>query len=145
MAGFDFFASLRSVSLTLLQRVIMHTMVSPASLSIAAMRDDEIYALLKNQDDWWWKQRRSLRRLLDMHPDVVFSCGVHVVCHENKAYGPDPCYNSFRLVSHYAIPRGYYTRQKVSVLIMSVPVSGGSSHADMIPIMTLSSRSGIRL
>jgi hypothetical protein len=85
------------------------------------MRDAEIYALLKSQEDWEAKQR-SLRRLLDGYPDVVFSCGVHVVCHENRAYGPNPSYNSFRLVSHYAILSGYYMRQKVFVLIVSACV-----------------------
>ena len=111
-AGLSSFASLRSVSITLQQRVIMHTMVSSASSSIAAMRDVEIYALLKGQEDWEVKQRRILRRLLDAYPDVVFSCCVRVVCHESKAYGVDPGYDSFRLVSHYAILSGYYMRQE---------------------------------
>jgi hypothetical protein len=110
-AGFGSFASLRSVSITLPQRVIMHTMASSASSGIAAMRDAEIYALLKGQEGWEAKQRRALRRLLDAYPDVVFSCGVQVVCHENKAYGTDPGYDSFRLVSHYAILSGYHMRQ----------------------------------
>jgi hypothetical protein len=77
----------------------MHTMASPTSSSIAAMRDAEIYALLKGQEDWEAKQGKGLRQLLDGYPDVMFSCGVPVVCHENKVYGPDPGYNSFRLVS----------------------------------------------
>jgi hypothetical protein len=57
-AGLGFFASLRSVSLTLPQRIIiMHTMASPASSGIAAMRDAEIYALLKGQEGWEAKHR----------------------------------------------------------------------------------------
>jgi hypothetical protein len=109
-AGLGSFASLRSVSITLPQRVIMHTMASPASSGIAAMRDAEIHALLKGQKDWEAKQR-ALQRLLDAFPDVVFSCSVRVVCHENKAYGADPRYDSFRLVSHYAILSGYHMKQ----------------------------------
>ena len=76
------------------------------------MRDVEIYALLKGQEDWKEKQRRILRRLLDAYPDVVFRCGVRIVCHESKAYSVDPGYDSFRLVSHYAILSGYYMRQE---------------------------------
>jgi hypothetical protein len=89
------------------------------------MRDAEIYALLKGQEDWEVKQKRALRRLLDAYPDVVFSCSVQVVCHENKAYGADPGYDSFRLVSHYAILSGYDIRQRVFVLIVNVRVCGG--------------------
>ena len=102
-AGLGSFASLRSVSIILPQRVIIHTMFSSASSSIAAMRDAEIYAVLKGLEDPEAKQRRDLRRLLDAYPDVVFSCGMQVVCHESKAYSGDPKYDSLRLVSHYAI------------------------------------------
>jgi hypothetical protein len=102
-AGLGSFASLRSVYITLPQRIIIHTMLSSASSSIAAMRDAEIYAVLKGLEDSEAKQRRDLRRLLDAYPDVVFSCGVQVVCHESKAYSADPRYDSLRLVSHYAI------------------------------------------